>query len=125
MEMVLQRGPRTAASILGDLSIQGTHAVFTLERPAVAIPAGSYPVTLYPSRHFGRMMPLLGGVPGRSYIEIHYGNYPAQSDGCILVGLLQDIAAGDVFESVAAFNALYPAIEAAVEAEGCQITIVD
>jgi hypothetical protein len=125
MEMIVQRGPRNASAILGDLTIDGQHAVYTLERLGVEIPVGMYPVTLYPSPHFERMMPLLNDVPGRSCIEIHYGNYPTESDGCILVGLLQDVAAGEVLESVAAFNALFPAIEAAVEAEGCSITVND
>ena len=31
-------------------------------------------------------MPLIMDIPGRSEIEIHWGNDPANTDGCILVG---------------------------------------
>jgi hypothetical protein len=125
MQMIVQRGPRSATAILGDLSIAGGHVCYTLERPGVEIPAGTYPVTLYFSPHFGRLMPLLEGVPGRSYIEIHFGNYPRQSDGCILVGESQNVAAGDVLQSDAAFAALFPLIEQTVYAGNCSITVRD
>ena len=70
-------------------------------------------------------MPLLRNVPGRSYIEIHFGNVPCCSDGCILVGEMQDEETGEVFNSQKAFLALFAAIDAAVVAEGCTITVKD
>jgi Family of unknown function (DUF5675) len=123
--MIVERGPCTATAIFGDLSISNAHVCYTLERPGVEIPAGTYPVTLYFSPHFGRIMPLLENVPGRSYIEIHFGNWPDQSDGCILVGEEQDVVAGDVLDSVVAFDVLFPLVEQAVYGGNCSITVRD
>lgn len=68
------------------MAINGVFECFTLERVAVAIPAGSYPIELTFSPHLGRVLPLLDGVPGRTAIRIHSGNTPSDSEGCILVG---------------------------------------
>jgi hypothetical protein len=40
------------------------------------------------SEKFGRDMPRLQTVPGWPHndIEIHYGNYPNETEGCTLVG---------------------------------------
>ncbi len=50
----------------------------------------------------------LVGVDGRSYIQIHPGNYTRQIQGCILPGLgLKDIDKDGIFDvtnSTAAFN---------------------
>lgn len=59
---------------------------YTLE-PATPIPVGTYSVSLYQSPHFGRLVPLLHDVPGHTEIEIHSGNYPRDTKGCILIGL--------------------------------------
>ena len=125
MELLLQRKLPIGEALPGELLIDSTHACYTLERVAVAIPSGRYEVTLYPSPHFGRPMPLLKDVPGRNMIEIHFGNYPEESDGCILVGEAQDPANGDTLLSREAFFKLFPAIETAIETEGAWITILD
>jgi hypothetical protein len=125
MQMVVQRQQRGALAISGEMFIGGTHACYTLENLLDAIPAGTYAVTLYDSPKFGRVMPLLMDVPGRSYIEIHYGTYPENYHGCIGVGQLRDLATEEIFNTRAMFDALFPAIEAAVDAEGCWITIND
>lgn len=41
---------------------------------------------------FGReiKVPHLQNVPGRSDIEIHMGNYPEQTKGCIILGHVRD-----------------------------------
>jgi hypothetical protein len=82
----------TPRSTGGLLSADGTPLCSTLELPVrdglpgSAIPLGTYPVSVYPSPKFGREMPLIMGIPGRSQIEIHWGNWASDTDGCILLG---------------------------------------
>lgn len=125
MEMIIQRGMPTAKSIPGEMFIGGQHAAYTLERPGVAIPAGRYKVGLYPSPHFQRLMPILQNVPGRNDILLHWGNYPTDSEGCILVGKQRDLSTDEIFQTRAMFDELFLPIQAAVETEGAVVTIVD
>ena len=76
---------------LGRLSY-GDFQCFTLELPDLdnapnisCIPAGRYRVTKYQSPSKGSVL-LLHGVEGRTYIEIHAGNFTRQIEGCILTG---------------------------------------
>ena len=76
---------------LGRLSF-GDFYCFTLELPwednikgISCIPSGTYKVTHYESPTKGSVL-LLHNVRGRTYIEIHAGNYTRQIQGCILVG---------------------------------------
>jgi hypothetical protein len=90
MELELKRLWPNSEATTGVLWIDGVQKYFTLERAPsdpLRIPAGRYQVTMYPSPKFGRLMPLLNGVPGRSDIEMHWGNSPHNSEGCILVGM--------------------------------------
>lgn len=76
---------------LGRLRYGNFHC-FTLELPDLdnqtdisCIPAGTYEAVKYQSPSKGDVI-LLKGVPNRTYIEIHSGNYTSQILGCILVG---------------------------------------
>lgn len=53
------------------------------------IPTGSYGILWHNSPKFGRKLPHLHNkeVPKDRYILIHSGNYPKDTEGCILVGL--------------------------------------
>lgn len=95
--IVLKRGawPATPDSTPGDLYVDGAWECFTLERLPTdsehpCIPAGLYPVEPFESPHFGRTVLRLSNVPGREAIEIHAGNTPADTQGCILVGQNRD-----------------------------------
>lgn len=87
----LRREPFSPRSVKGELFIDEEYFCYTLERPeadsdVVAIPAGTYPVIISYSPHFGRNLPHIMDVPGRSAILMHGGNKPEDSLGCVLCG---------------------------------------
>lgn len=131
MRLALYRQVESFISTVGELFCDGMHFGWTLERPGSQypamyhrIPAGKYPISIYDSPHFGRPMPLLR-VPGHNYIEIHWGNVPSASEGCILVG--KQKGKDTIFFTRQAFDEIFPPIQAAVEqsVEGCSIEIFD
>lgn len=76
----------------GYLAVNGTIQAYTLERPWAgnqpaisSIPTGSYPGILRYD-HTDQWRIELTGVPGRDHVEIHTGNTPDDTEGCILVG---------------------------------------
>lgn len=134
MKLELQRDLQTALGTTGRMFLDGAQFCVTLERPASrfgdahpCIPAGDYRVVLYESPHFGRSMPLLRDVPGRTGIEIHWGNFVSDFQGCIGVGSARSTLRDGrpaIWNSRAAFDQLFAAIDA-VHAEGCTISIRD
>jgi hypothetical protein len=106
MHLLLRRHPATDGAILGDLFFDGTRECFTLEREDLAIPLGRYRVTITKSQRFGRMLPLVNGVPDRSGIRIHPGNTEHDTEGCILVGRTATLGTGTIGESRLAMDAL-------------------
>ncbi len=112
MELLLTRRPATDGAILGDLFVDGLRQCFTLERAGVEISPGRYRVVITASARFGRMLPLIEGVPGRSGLRIHPLNFPQESDGCIGVG--QEATVTSVEHSRLAMAALQPKIAAAL-----------
>ena len=123
MEMLVKRGERNGLSLPGEMTVDDTHTCWTLENADLAIPLGRYKVTMYPSPRFGQLMPMLNDVPGRSNIEIHWGSFPQNYEGCIGVGELLDDNTGEIFNTRKMWQSLVLPIEAAVAAEGCWITI--
>src|SRR5580704_9376773 len=127
MQILVQRVTLTDKSTIGELSLDGGDLLcYTLELPKPqCIPAGSYKVIIAPSAKFGRLMPRLLSVPGwpNDDIEIHYGNYPSDTEGCILVGLTQP-EPDFIGESRMAFDELFPKLEAPASAGDLYISVV-
>jgi hypothetical protein len=91
MNVEIDREPSTEAGTIGRVSVDGAFLCYSLEPPEdrqvyPAIPAGTYGVRMYPSPKFGRMVPLITGVQGRQFIEIHPGNTDKDTEGCVLLG---------------------------------------
>jgi hypothetical protein len=89
-------------------------------RSRPAIPAGTYKLGVTFSQRFQRMLPILHDVPGFDGVRIHTGNTDADTEGCILVGIVTE--AESITYSRAAFNALYPKLVDALGA-GEELTI--
>ena len=68
-----------------------------------AIPEGTYKVKIGWSTKHGSMVPWLQNVPHFTGIQIHTGNVPKHSAGCILVGI---VSANCLFDSGIVFRKL-------------------
>jgi hypothetical protein len=132
MKIIVNREPSSDGATLGEMLIDGVHQAWTLE-PTIreiagepvsewkilnktAIPAGTYNLIIGPSAKFGRDMPRVEDVQGFDGIEIHWGNFPHDTDGCTLLGT--DKAPAMVKNSVVAFNAFFPKLQAELAAGG-------
>ena len=109
-EIVINRLKVYSGSIIGELIVNGVKLCYTLEKPwwwnqesASCVPNGRYPATLRYDKSDGWRIQLVG-VPKRSGIQIHVGNYPTQTEGCVLVGT--SYAPNAVINSVAAYTKL-------------------
>jgi hypothetical protein len=100
MNLTVYRHLKGIRSTLGELWIDGTHFCYTLERPyetvegaeaPFCIPAGVYPASISWMEDMGIDAPLLQKTEPRTGIFIHYGNYPKDTKGCVLVGSNQDV----------------------------------
>ena len=72
-------------SRFGVMAYEGQFLAYTLEHESVKIPAGRYKGEIRWSERFGEKVVYIH-VPKRSGIEIHRGNCPVDSGGCVLVG---------------------------------------
>jgi hypothetical protein len=130
MNFLVRRRWIDPRSVTGELLLDGKLECYTLEPPKKtdgskprAIPAGTYPLTVRFSDKFHRLMPHVENVPGFDAIEIHWGNFPKDTEGCTLVGSIHE---NDfVGHSVAEFAKLFVLIQSACEAAPQQITYVD
>ena len=128
MNLLLQRQWFTDQSTCGELSFEGgapALTLFTLEPPKPkCIPQGGYKAIIAPSEKFGRNMPRLLSVPGwpNDDVLIHWGNYPDDTEGCIMVGLEHDT--DFIGNSREAFGQLYPLLLPAAAAGDLTITVV-
>ena len=97
INLLLIRDTFTEESTIGELFINGERICDTLERPYFnnqrnisCIPEGVYPVRLRLPRESATrdyVHLLVQDVPDRDWILVHRGNFPYQSQGCLLVGL--------------------------------------
>jgi hypothetical protein len=143
MRLDLQRFSLSGKSTIGLLSVNGQPECFTLEDPVrrekiqgeTAIPAGSYKVVLRANggmigryhQRFGEVrhpgMLWLLDVPDFTYVYIHIGNVPKDTQGCILVANAYDFRNPDVIGvSTDAYLRLYDKVWDAIDA-GEEVTI--
>lgn len=115
--MTLNRTDFTDQSTIGELTLNNEFLCWMLEPTCrkqegvkLAIPAGKYEITTYDSPKNDMVVPLLKEVPGHSFVEIHPGNYPKDTEDCLLPGLVK--ATDYVGQSRMAFKKIMPIIEA-------------
>lgn len=98
MEIKVIRKEFTERSTIGEMFINGDFLCYTLEDMVrdgekvpgkTAIPYGRYDVVINFSNRFQKYMPLLMNVPNFSGIRIHPGNTDADTEGCLLLGLVR------------------------------------
>ena len=138
MNLKLVRTDFTLKSTIGGLFIDGIHECFVLEdvcreaspgawTPSLkipkqtAIPYGRYSVVLTYSDRFGRVLPLLVNVPDFTGIRIHPGNTAADTEGCLLTGVIH--GKDEVTNSRLAFGNLFRKLEAANQREKIWIEV--
>jgi hypothetical protein len=108
--LTIKRQPSDAKQTLGEAEITfNGSTVFrckTLELPwkdnapqISCIPTGTYKVMKRFSPKYGNHFHVLG-VPGRSYILIHQGNFYSEIRGCVLVGAAHADINGDGIRDV-------------------------
>jgi len=130
MRMMLERVQLDADVTIGALSIDGEHFCWVCEdavrevlgQPVeawkvygkTAIPYGAYRVDITWSKRFGRLLPILLNVPGFAGVRIHPGNTSADTEGCLLPGLVRN--AKGVGQSRPACDYLIPKIDRALKA---------
>ena len=143
MELELKRIDKRDTYTIGRLSIDGQRFCDTLEdtdrgldqkmslavlkarkrKGITAIPTGRYKVTLgvkspkyskRPAYNFCEgYVPRLINVPAYEGVLIHIGNYPQDTEGCILVG--RNTKVGAVLDSTETFKQLYAILKKATD----------
>ena len=78
-------------------------------REATRHPPGTYEFIFTESPKLGYVTPLLEAVPDFDEIRIHKGNFPSDTEGCILVG--KNLGTNAIYSSGEAFSALIQEIE--------------
>ena len=136
MELLLKRRPSQNDATIGELYIvsdgSALHECYTLEdtvrevygKPVAewkipnvtAIPSGTYRIIITQSPRFTALeghpvfTPELLNVPGFTGVRIHPGNYPKDTDGCILPGVVPSEDGKAVWSSRTAYENLFTKI---------------
>jgi len=129
MKIEVKRITKLPKCTIGELYVDGKFECYTVEdtvREVVgapvafwkiphvtAIPAGTYDVIIDMSTRFKKLMPLLLNVPGFAGVRIHSGNTAEDTEGCVIVGKIKQVAG--VGASKVAVAALQPKIQAALD----------
>lgn len=118
--LVLKRIFQNDKYTIGKLYLNDTYLCDTLEPPQYVnhpcIDKGTYRIGYQYSNKFGRNMPFLLSVNGRVGIMIHSGNYPKDTQGCILVG--RNLQKGSVSNSKKTFDNVNSIIQGVVNLTG-------
>ena len=93
MKIVINRVQKYSKSIIGELFINDEFFCYTLELPyrsnknfKSCIKAGHYQGEIVYSQKFGTKVIRFDDKNNRKNILIHYGNFPEDTDGCIIAG---------------------------------------
>lgn len=118
MKLLVKRLTKTSLSVTGELWVDGKFQCYTLEPPEReqgvkprTIPLGTYDVTIRQSHKFARLMPHVENVPDFEGILIHPGNFPSDTEGCLLVGRTVGPNPDYIGESKHAFDPLFLALQ--------------
>jgi hypothetical protein len=111
-KLTIGRKYKGSSCTSGYLAVNGRVIAYTVELPwrgnkplISSIPDGSYAGILrYDHTDMWRIE--LTGVPGRTHVQIHTGNVPDDTEGCILVGLKLGDDYCSVIDSSRAYDAL-------------------
>lgn len=118
--LVLKRIFQNDKYTIGKLYLNDTYLCDTLEPPKYVnhpcIDKGTYRIGYQFSNKLGRNMPFLLSVNGRVGIMIHSGNYPKDTQGCILVG--RNLQKGSVSNSKKTFDNVNSIIQGVVNLTG-------
>jgi len=111
-KVTIARKYKGANCTSGYLAVNGNIIAYALELPwqgnaplISSIPEGTYGGILRYD-HPDKWRIELTGVPGRNNVQIHTGNIPDDSEGCILVGLKLGADLCSVIDSKKAYEAL-------------------
>lgn len=89
--VTLKRISHNRDNLFGHLTVHtknyGRFMFNTIENYEKRIEGGDYPLFWSYSNRFGRFTLEVGGVPGRTGLRIHSGNYGREFSGCIGIGL--------------------------------------
>lgn len=141
MELTLLRTQKTELSTISHLLIEDKHECFIIEdtdrglkqtmsleeiqklkiHGKTAIPEGRYQIILTYSPRFKKILPRLLNVLGYEGILIHIGNYPKDTEGCLLPGVTP--TKDCVLKSAIAFLRLYNKLSSVPKDEEIWITI--
>ena len=96
--IIVERFSHTSVCTLSRIYF-GNMIYYGLEPSNFIVPEGNYLLTITYSPRFSSKspyntvhdskVPLVNGVKGHTGIRIHVGNYPSDTDGCLLIGLRQ------------------------------------